>query len=133
MPTPVEGLHSASHRTNRGAWQGASNTSCDERRREERQPCEHPLRHRRRNDLPIDTVQLCEKTTGGLVIDRYGRIETSPMAIGNPMGPVRRPGAIGVPYLSREIRVVDSDDTVIVGACNEEGGLLMQGPLVFGR
>jgi long-chain acyl-CoA synthetase len=47
--------------------------------------------------LPVETVARWEAATGGLLIEGYGMTETSPVAIGNPMGPSRRPGAVGVP------------------------------------
>lgn len=81
--------------------------------------------------LPVETVRVWEKATGGLLIEGYGMTETSPVAIGNPMGPTRRPGAVGVPFPSTEIRVIDPDDPTIDRGPNEEGELLVRGPQVF--
>jgi len=82
--------------------------------------------------LPVATVALWEKATGGLLIEGFGMTETSPVAIGNPMGPTRRPGAVGVPFPSTEIRVVDPDNVDVDLGPNEEGELLLRGPQVFG-
>ena len=57
--------------------------------------------------------------------------ETSPVALGNPIGPTRRPGTVGVPFPSTEIRVVDPDDPTIDRGFDEEGELLIRGPQVF--
>lgn len=81
--------------------------------------------------LPIDTVSRWESATGGLLIEGYGMTETSPVAIGNPMGPTRRPGAVGVPFPSTEIRVVDPDDPTRDRGIDDEGELLIRGPQVF--
>ncbi|WP_347755687.1 long-chain-fatty-acid--CoA ligase [Agrococcus sp. ProA11] len=81
--------------------------------------------------LPVSTVELWERATGGLLIEGYGMTETSPVAIGNPMGPTRRPGAVGVPFPSTEMRVIDPDDTSIDRGPDEEGELLLRGPQVF--
>ena len=59
--------------------------------------------------LPASTLELWERVTGGLLIEGYGLTETSPVAVGNPLGRDRRPGAIGVPFPNTEIRVVDPE------------------------
>ncbi|MCW4385603.1 long-chain-fatty-acid--CoA ligase [Salinibacterium sp. SYSU T00001] len=79
-------------------------------------------------NLPVETVEAWEKATGGLLIEGYGMTETSPVAAGNPMGSTRRPGTVGVPFPSTEIRVVDPDDPATDAA---EGELLVRGPQVF--
>ena len=82
--------------------------------------------------LPLSTVELWEKTTGGLLVEGYGMTEASPVALGNPMGPSRRPGTVGVAFPSTDIRVVDPDDPTVDRAPGEEGELLVKGPQVFG-
>jgi long-chain acyl-CoA synthetase len=57
--------------------------------------------------------------------------ESSPVALGNPMGPTRRPGTVGVPFPSTEIRVVDPSDTDVDLPVGERGELLIRGPQVF--
>lgn len=81
--------------------------------------------------LPTETLELWESVTGGLLIEGYGLTESSPVALGNPIGLARRPGAVGVPFPSTEIRVVDPDHPTVDRAPGERGELLLRGPQVF--
>ncbi|MGW9020636.1 long-chain-fatty-acid--CoA ligase [Leucobacter chromiiresistens] len=81
--------------------------------------------------LPVATVERWEETTGGLLVEGYGMTESSPVALGNPIGPTRRPGTVGVPFPSTEIRVVDPDDPNVDVALGDPGELLLRGPQVF--
>lgn len=81
--------------------------------------------------LPVSTVARWEEVTGGLLVEGYGMTETSPVALGNPVGPTRRPGTVGVPFPSTTIRVVDPDDPQIDVAAGDPGELLIHGPQVF--
>ncbi|GAB3618619.1 long-chain-fatty-acid--CoA ligase [Okibacterium endophyticum] len=83
-------------------------------------------------NLPTSTVETWEKATGGLLVEGYGMTESSPVALGNPIGPTRRPGTVGVPFPSTDIRVVDPDDPAKVLGFGDEGELLVRGPQVFG-
>ncbi|WP_235566702.1 long-chain-fatty-acid--CoA ligase [Microbacterium sp. Root61] len=81
--------------------------------------------------LPVQTVTRWEEATGGLLVEGYGMTETSPVALGNPIGHSRRPGTVGVPFPSTRIRVVTVDDPTVEVAQGEPGELLIQGPQVF--
>jgi len=81
--------------------------------------------------LPVATVKRWEEATGGLLVEGYGMTESSPVALGNPMGPTRRPGTVGVPFPSTAIRIVDPANTDIDVAGGERGELLIRGPQVF--
>jgi long-chain acyl-CoA synthetase len=81
--------------------------------------------------LPVATAARWEALTGGLVVEGYGMTEASPIALGNPMGPTRRPGTVGLPYPSTEMRVVDPEDPTVDRAPGERGELLVRGPQVF--
>ena len=81
--------------------------------------------------LPVDTVTRWEEATGGLLVEGYGMTETSPVALGNPIGPSRRPGTVGVPFPSTDIRVVDPADPSVDRPFGESGELLIRGPQVF--
>ena len=82
-------------------------------------------------NLPASTVETWEKATGGYLIEGYGLTETSPIAIGNPFGPTRKPGTVGVPFPLTDIRVVDPRNVALDCAPGEEGELLIKGPQVF--
>ncbi|MCU1434275.1 MAG: AMP-dependent synthetase and ligase [Pseudarthrobacter sp.] len=82
-------------------------------------------------NLPTATVETWERATGGHLIEGYGLTETSPIAIGNPFGPSRKPGTVGVPFPLTDIRVVDPKNTALDRAPGEEGELLIRGPQVF--
>ncbi|MET3165319.1 UNVERIFIED_ORG: long-chain acyl-CoA synthetase [Arthrobacter sp. UYEF10] len=82
-------------------------------------------------NLPTETVETWEKATGGYLIEGYGLTETSPIAVGNPFGPSRKPGTVGVPFPLTDIRVVDPKNVALDRAPGEEGELLIRGPQVF--
>ena len=81
--------------------------------------------------LPRETAELWEEVTGGLLVEGYGMTETSPVALGNPVGESRRIGTIGVPFPSTEARVVDRHDASRELRHGEPGELLLRGPQVF--
>ncbi|HZL81472.1 MAG TPA: AMP-binding protein, partial [Demequina sp.] len=81
--------------------------------------------------LPTATAERWERLTGGLVIEGYGLTETSPVAVGNPLSAARRPGTLGIPYPSTEVRVVDPEDPTVEVPFGASGELLIRGPQVF--
>ncbi|MCI4061154.1 long-chain-fatty-acid--CoA ligase [Micromonospora sp. R77] len=81
--------------------------------------------------LPPATVELWESVTGGLLVEGYGMTETSPITLGNPVSPARRPGTVGVPFPSTDIRIVDPEDPSRDRGQGEAGELLVRGPQVF--
>ena len=83
--------------------------------------------------MPIspETAARWEARTGGLLIEGYGMTETSPLAVGNPCSTDRRPGTLGLPFPSTEIRIVDIDDPTRDVGRGERGELLLRGPQVF--
>ncbi|MBN9177064.1 MAG: AMP-binding protein [Microbacterium sp.] len=81
--------------------------------------------------LPEATVLRWETATGGILVEGYGMTESSPISIGNPMGPLRRTGTVGVPFPSTDVRIVDPDDPAVDRDIGEPGELLVRGPQVF--
>ena len=71
--------------------------------------------------LPPSTVEQWEAVTGGLLVEGYGMTETSPVTLGNPAGGTRRPGSVGVPFPSTEVRVVDPNDPTHDGGDRRAG------------
>ncbi|MFC3298370.1 long-chain fatty acid--CoA ligase [Arthrobacter agilis] len=82
-------------------------------------------------NLPQSTVETWEAATGGYLIEGYGLTETSPVAAGNPIGPTRRPGTVGVPFPGTDVRIVDPDEPSTDRSPGEPGELLIRGPQVF--
>lgn len=81
--------------------------------------------------LPRATAERWERLTGGLAVEGYGMTETSPVALGNPLSEARRPGALGLPFPSTRVRVVEQDDPTRDVEPGEQGELLLAGPQVF--
>ena len=82
-------------------------------------------------NLPVSIVERWESATGGLLVEGYGMTEASPIVAGNPIGPSRRPGTVGVPFPSTDIRVIDPENPTIDRGFEEEGELLVSGPQIF--
>lgn len=72
-----------------------------------------------------------EKTTGGLIIEGYGMTEASPIILGSPLSDLKKPGALGIPFPSTEIKIVDPENTDVEVEPGEIGELLARGPQVF--
>lgn len=81
--------------------------------------------------LVEDTRELWESVSSGLLVEGYGLTEASPVALGNPFFPSRRPGTIGVPFPSTLMKVVEIDDPSVEVGVNEPGELLLKGPQIF--
>ena len=81
--------------------------------------------------LSADLASRWEEKTGGLMIEGYGMTEASPILLGSPLAKNRRPGALGVPYPSTQIRIVDQDNPTKDVEDGEIGELIARGPQVF--
>jgi len=81
--------------------------------------------------LSPEVARRWEEVTGGLIIEGYGMTESSPVALGSPVGPGRRPGTLGLPFPSTEIRIVDPEDPAREVPDGQQGELLVRGPQVF--
>ncbi|MFV0319675.1 MAG: long-chain-fatty-acid--CoA ligase [Microbacterium sp.] len=76
-------------------------------------------------------VKRWEDLAGSMLNEGYGLTETSPVALANPFTDQRRIGAIGIPFPSTDIRVVDPESPADEVAQGEPGELLIKGPQVF--
>ncbi|WP_067782946.1 AMP-binding protein [Actinomyces vulturis] len=81
---------------------------------------------------PAEVAKKWEDFTQGIIIEGYGMTEASPIILGNPISPERRPGALGVPYPSTEIRLIDPDDPDPENEVpqGEVGEIICRGPQV---
>ena len=76
-------------------------------------------------------VKRWEDLAGSMLNEGYGLTETSPVALANPFTDARRIGAIGIPFPSTDIRVVDPESPTVEVPQGETGELLIKGPQVF--
>ncbi len=67
--------------------------------------------------------------TGTPVVEGYGLTETSPVATCNPIDGTDRPGTIGLPLPSTEIRICDDDGNEVKDG--ESGEICIKGPQVM--
>lgn len=81
--------------------------------------------------LPESVVVPWEEQTGGYLVEGYGLSECSPVLMANPIGDTRRPGTVGLPLPSTEIRVVDPENPTVDRGTGEQGELIVRGPQVF--
>lgn len=76
-------------------------------------------------------VDRWEELAGSMLNEGFGMTETSPVALANPFDDARKIGAIGIPFPSTDIKVVDVKDPSREVAQGEVGELLISGPQVF--
>lgn len=81
--------------------------------------------------LPVEVKKKFEENTGCTVIEGYGLTESSPVACGNPVEGVNKPGSIGLPFPSTIIEIVDKDDKETIMPLGERGELCIRGPQVM--
>lgn len=81
--------------------------------------------------LSGEIAQRWEKATGGVLIEGYGMTEASPVIAGNPPTINRRPGTIGIPLPSTDVRIADPENPEVDVPPGEVGELLVRGPQVF--
>ena len=85
--------------------------------------------------MPPEVGARWEAATGGLFIEGYGMTETSPIVAGTPMSSDRRLSALGLPFPSTDVRIIDPDsarpDPEVEMPDGEPGELLVRGPQVF--
>ncbi len=80
--------------------------------------------------LSAETAAAWEEVTGGVLVEGYGMTEASPVALGNPFSAARRPGTLGLPFPSTDMRVVDPEDPTVEVEPGTRGELLVAGPQV---
>ena len=81
--------------------------------------------------LSAPLAQKWEEATGGLMIEGYGMTEASPILLGSPLASSRARGALGIPFPSTQVRIVDSEDPARDVEEGAVGELIARGPQVF--
>lgn len=78
--------------------------------------------------LRDDTFLEFEARTGQRIVERYGMTETVVLT-SNPLDGARKPGTVGLPLPSVELRIADAEDSPL--AQGEVGRIQVRGPTVF--
>jgi long-chain acyl-CoA synthetase len=81
--------------------------------------------------LPPELVEGFAKVTRCRLVEGYGLTESSPVALANPLDHNARPGTIGVPLPSTDVRIADPDDPARDVPLGDAGELCIRGPQVF--
>jgi long-chain acyl-CoA synthetase len=69
--------------------------------------------------------------TGGRLVEGYGLTESSPVALANPLNDNARPGTIGIPMPSTDVRIADLDIPSQNVGYGVPGELCLRGPQIF--
>lgn len=81
--------------------------------------------------LPVEVQEEFESITGGKLVEGYGLSEASPVTHANPLEGMRKPGSIGMPLPSTEVKIVDVEDRTRELPIGEVGELAVRGPQVM--
>jgi long-chain acyl-CoA synthetase len=82
------------------------------------------------SSLPVEVQKKFEELTGAKLVEGYGLTETSPVAHATPLRGTRKIGKIGLPVPNTEVKLVDIDTGLAVGA-GEPGEMCLRGPQVM--
>ena len=81
--------------------------------------------------LAADTLQQLKDLTGATLLEVYGLTETTPVATATPWGGKIKPGTVGTPVPSTEIKIVDVDTGKEEMPVGSPGEILIKGPQVM--
>ena len=81
--------------------------------------------------LSASLADQWEQATGGLMIEGYGMTESSPILLGSPLASSRARGALGIPFPSTQVKIVDPENPSREVPEGEVGELIAHGPQVF--
>ena len=81
--------------------------------------------------LPVEVKEAFERVTGCTLIEGYGLSETSPVATGNPVHGINKPGSIGMPVPRTVIDIISLEDRMTPVPMGEKGEICISGPQVM--
>ena len=81
--------------------------------------------------LAADTLRQLKDLTGATLLEVYGLTETASMATVTPWGGINKPGTVGTPLPSTDVRIVDLDTGKEERKTGEPGEILIKGPQVM--
>ncbi len=81
--------------------------------------------------LAADTLHQLKDLTGATMLEVYGLTETSAMATVTPWGGKNKPGTVGTPLPSTDIKIVDLETGKEEMKTGEPGEIIVKGPQVM--
>lgn len=81
--------------------------------------------------LPVEVQTQFQRITGGRLVEGFGLSETSPVALGNPLGSGGRIGTIGVPVSDTDVKIMDPETEEVELGPNQPGVICIRGPQVM--
>jgi long-chain acyl-CoA synthetase len=81
--------------------------------------------------LAADTLQQLKDLTGATMLEVYGLTETAAMATVTPWGGTIKPGTVGTPLPSTDIKIVDIETGKEEKKIGEPGEIIIKGPQVM--
>jgi long-chain acyl-CoA synthetase len=82
--------------------------------------------------LPVELIKEFEKKTGSVIFEGYGLSETSPVLTQNPTNlEQRKIGAVGLPYPSTDIKIVDLETGLKELPQGQDGEISASGPQIM--
>lgn len=78
--------------------------------------------------LPVEVIEQFERLSGAALFEGWGMTETTALGTSTPMLAKRKPGSIGLPVTSTELKIVDLEAGTREVALGEEGELCIRGP-----
>ncbi len=81
--------------------------------------------------LAADTLQQLKDLTGATMLEVYGLTETTPIATATPWGGKIKPGTVGTPVPSTDIKIVDVETGKEEMPTGAPGEIIIKGPQVM--
>jgi long-chain acyl-CoA synthetase len=81
--------------------------------------------------LAADTLQQLKDLTGATMLEVYGLTETTPIATVTPWGGKIKPGTVGTPVPSTDVKIVDVDTGKEEQNIGTPGEIIVKGPQVM--
>jgi long-chain acyl-CoA synthetase len=81
--------------------------------------------------LPPEVLRAFQERTGVTIWEGYGLTECAPVVTTNALGPVAKPGSIGLPLPGVEVRLVGEDGEDVDDEEDDPGEIWVRGPNVF--
>lgn len=81
--------------------------------------------------LAVNTIQELKDLTGGGITNIYGLTEISPMGTATPWRGKEKPGTVGVPLPSTDLKIVDIETGTKEMPIGEPGEVIFSGPQVM--